>query len=263
MSAESVHHDAHHDAAHHDAVEGQAAAPRSPQAGHSGAHHPALAHHFDSLEQQQEAQSLGMWIFLASELLFFGGLFTVYTVARWAYPEAFAFASGHLVLWLGTLNTVVLLTSSLTMALAVRASQTCELRSLRGYLVLTIVLGVVFLGIKMTEYYLDYREHLIPGPMFSLAGHELPDPLPGGTREFTRHVELYFWIYFTMTGLHALHMIIGIGVLGVLLILARGGRYTTGYFAPIEIAGLYWHFVDIVWIFLFPLLYLIHHGGAA
>jgi cytochrome c oxidase subunit 3 len=222
--------------------------------------HPALAHHFDTLEQQQETQALGMWMFLASELLFFGGLFLCYTVARWANPEAFAYASSHLMLWLGTLNTAVLLTSSLTMALAVRAAQTGQQPALRLHLILTIALGTAFLVVKAVEYYLDYVEHLVPGPMFSLAGHHLPETLPTGSVEtFARRVELYFWLYFTMTGLHALHMIIGIVVLGVLLALARGGRYTTGYVAPIEITGLYWHFVDIVWIFLFPLLYLIGH----
>jgi cytochrome c oxidase subunit 3 len=218
----------------------------------SAERHPALAHHFDSLAQQQEAQILGMWMFLASELLFFGGLFTCYTVARWAYPEAFAYASGHLVLWLGTLNTAVLLASSLTMALAVRAAQTGQQPLLRLFLVLTMALGTAFLVVKGIEYYFDYREHLIPGSGFDPAGAEM-----GETRAFIRHVELYFWLYFTMTGLHALHMIIGIAVLGVLLARSRRGRYTTGYYAPIEMTGLYWHFVDIVWIFLFPLLYLI------
>jgi cytochrome c oxidase subunit 3 len=233
--------------------------PMPSEQAESAERHPALAHHFDSLEQQQEAQTLGMWIFLASELLFFGGLFTCYTVARWAYPEAFAYASGHLVLWLGTLNTVVLLTSSLTMALAVRAAQTGQQPLLRVFIALTMALGTAFLVVKGIEYYLDYREHLIPGSGFALADHELPVSADEA-RAFARHVELYFWLYFTMTGLHALHMIIGIGVLAVLLGLSRRGRYTTGYYAPIELAGLYWHFVDIVWIFLFPLLYLIGGG---
>jgi cytochrome c oxidase subunit III len=228
-------------------------APTPQEKAEQHAQHPALAHHFDTLAQQQETQALGMWMFLASELLFFGGLFLCYTVARWAHPDAFSYASSHLVLGLGTLNTAVLLTSSLTMALAVRAAQTGQQPGLRLHLVLTIALGTVFLVIKAIEYYLDYREHLIPGQMFSLAEHDPPTGLSA------EHVELYFWIYFTMTGLHALHMVIGIVILGTLLGLARGGRYTTGYVAPVEIAGLYWHFVDIVWIFLFPLLYLIGH----
>lgn len=228
---------------------------------HEAERHPALAHHFDSLEQQQEAQALGMWIFLASELLFFGGLFTAYTVFRWAYPDAYAYGSSHLVLWLGTLNTAVLLMSSLTMALAVRAAQTGQQPALRRHLALTILLGLVFLGIKGVEYYIDYRENLVPGRGFSLAGHEIPQIWREDVGLFSRHVQLYFWLYFTMTSVHALHMIIGIGVLAVLWVLAGQGRYTTGYYAPVDIAGLYWHFVDIVWIFLFPLLYLIGHGG--
>jgi cytochrome c oxidase subunit 3 len=238
-----------------------AAALREPRPGedaHRAAEHPALAEHFDTLEQQQEAVVLGMWVFLASEMLFFGGALAAYAVARWAYPLAFAHGSGHLVLGLGAANTVVLLGSSLTMALAVRAAQTGDRRHLRLFLGLTMLLGAAFLAVKGYEYYLDYLEHLIPGPGFSLAGHRLPPEVPAEqAAEFTRHVELYFWLYFALTGLHALHMVIGLGVLGVLLRRARGGRYADGYYAPVEAAGLYWHFVDIVWIFLFPLLYLI------
>jgi cytochrome c oxidase subunit 3 len=222
------------------------------------ANHPALAHHFDSLEQQHEAQTLGMWVFLASELLFFGGLFTAYTVFRYAYPEAFAFGSGHLVLALGTANTVILLGSSLTMALAVRAAQTGRRREQVFWLGMTLLLGTAFLGIKAVEYGKDYAEELIPGWNFTLDTKDLPRSVEDPAL-FVRHVELYFWLYFVMTGLHALHMVIGLAVLAVLLARAWRGRYTPEYYAPVELAGLYWHFVDIIWIFLFPLLYLI--GG--
>jgi cytochrome c oxidase subunit III len=241
---------------------GQPAPPAAPgDKSASAIRHPALAHHFDSLEQQQSAQTLGMWIFLATEMLFFGGAFTAYAVMRWQYPDAFAFGSHHLYLSLGALNTVVLLASSLTMALAVRAAQTRQLSPLRRFLGATIALGMAFLVVKGVEYSLDYRENLIPGARFSVALEDLPRALAAdGHSDFIRHVELYFWLYFAMTGLHALHMIIGIGVLAVLLLRSR--RFATGYYAPVEATGLYWHFVDVVWIFLFPLLYLIGaHAG--
>jgi cytochrome c oxidase subunit III len=209
------------------------------------AHHPALAHQFDSLEQQTEAATLGMWVFLVTEVLFFGGLFLTYAVYRAFYSAAFSAASHELDVLLGGINTAVLITSSLTMALAVHAAQLGQRRLLMTMLVLTMVLGAVFLGIKGFEYDHKFAEHHVPGATFEFE------------MEHFRHAQIFFSLYFLMTGLHAVHMVIGIGVLLVMWVWAWRGRITAEYSAPIEISGLYWHFVDIVWIFLFPLLYLI------
>jgi cytochrome c oxidase subunit 3 len=209
-------------------------------------HHPAaLAHQFDSLAQQQEAATLGMWVFLVTEVLFFGGLFITYAVYRWWYPEAFAAASHELLIWAGTTNTAVLITSSLTMALAVHAAQTGERRRLMTFLVVTMILGATFLGIKAFEYYTGYLEGHLPGAGFRFEAKHF------------QHAQIFFSLYYLMTGLHAVHMIIGLGVMAVMLWLSWRGTITAEYYTPIEISGLYWHFVDIVWIFLFPLLYLI------
>ena len=211
--------------------------------------HSALAEQFRDLEQQREASSLGMWVFLVTEIMFFGGLFLAYTVARTTHPAAFAQASRHLDVTLGSANTAVLIVSSLTMALAVHASQVGRRRALIAFLILTIALGCTFLGIKAIEYADKFHHHLVPGSGFSFSGPE------------ARPAELFFSLYFAMTGLHALHMVIGVGVVVVLLLRARRCRYTVQYHTPVELSGLYWHFVDIIWIFLFPLLYLIdiHH----
>ena len=205
----------------------------------------AYAHQFDSAEQQHGASQLGMWVFIAQEILFFGGLFVVYTVYRFTYPAAFAQASHHLDVTLGAINTVVLIGSSLTMALAVHAAQLGYRRTQALFLVLTIVLGSVFLGIKTIEYGHKFHEHLVPGPNFLFSGVE------------ARHAQIFFSLYFVMTGLHALHMIIGIVILAVLTVMAWRGSFDSAYYSPVELTGLYWHFVDIIWIFLFPLLYLI------
>jgi cytochrome c oxidase subunit 3 len=210
-------------------------------------HHPALAHHFDNLEQQQEAATLGMWVFLTTEVMFFGGMFLAYTLYRVWYPEAYTLGSHHLDVTLGAVNTAVLIGSSLTMALAVRAGHLGSRRGIITFLVLTMVLGSVFLGIKVVEYADKFEHHLVPGPSFEW--HEAP--------EVARQVQLFFSLYFAMTGMHALHMIIGLGVMAVLIVMARRNRFSAEYNTPVEVTGLYWHFVDIVWIFLFPLLYLI------
>ena len=213
---------------------------------HRPRHHPpALAHHFEDLGQQSEAATLGMWVFLVTEVLFFGGLFTAYSIYRAWYPEAFAVASHELDITLGTINTAVLITSSLTMALAVHSAQLGERTKLLIFLVLTMVLGAAFLGIKSVEYYEKFVEHHIPGPNFQFE------------EKYFRHAQIFFSLYFVMTGLHALHMIIGLGVMTWMLIWSWNGTITLEYSNPIEVSGLYWHFVDIVWIFLFPLLYLI------
>ena len=195
--------------------------------------------------QQYAADSLGMWAFLLTEIMFFGGLFLGYTVYRSMYPEAFAEASHHLDIWLGSINTAVLITSSLSMALAVHSAQTNQRRGLIRFLLLTVLLGLVFLGIKGTEYLHKFEEHLIPGANFAYPGPH------------AHQVQLYFSFYFGMTGLHAFHMIVGIGLLAALVWQAGRGRFSSDYYAPVELIGLYWHFVDIVWIFLFPLLYLL------
>ena len=209
--------------------------------------HPVgLAHHFDDMEQQTAAASLGMWLFLVTEIMFFGGLFAGYTVYRWKYPVAFAHASHETGLWLGMANTMVLLASSFTMAVAVRFAQLGKRRLIALFLILTIVLGCAFLVVKGFEYHHKYVDRHIPGPAFV---HIEPPPYEGQ--------QMYFLFYFTMTGMHALHMVVGVGLLAVVAVMAWRGRFTVTYNAPVEMVGLYWHFVDVVWIFLFPLLYLI------
>ncbi|MCC6763758.1 MAG: cytochrome c oxidase subunit 3 family protein [Deltaproteobacteria bacterium] len=204
----------------------------------------AYAHQFDSAEHQHGAAQLGMWVFIAQEILFFGGLFVAYTVYRFMYPAAFAQSSHHLDVVLGSFNTAVLIASSLTMALAVHGAQLGKRWAQVIFLLATIFLGCVFLGVKTIEYGHKFHEHLIPGPNFLFDGD-------------ARHAQIFFSLYFVMTGLHALHMVIGIAVLGVLVWRAARGAYGSAYYSPVELTGLYWHFVDIVWIFLFPLLYLI------
>ncbi|MBK5292833.1 MAG: cytochrome c oxidase subunit 3 family protein [Acidobacteriia bacterium] len=209
------------------------------------AHAPGLAHQFDDLDQQLDATTLGMWLFLAQEIMFFGGLFAAYAIYRSHYPEAFAAASHHLDIRLGGFNTVVLIFSSLTMALGVRAAQMGKNKTVFNYLLVTFMLGNLFLVVKAFEYHHKYVEGLIPGPWFS--AHGATDPA----------VQMFFCLYFAMTGMHALHMVVGGGLLIYFMVQARRERYHAHYFGPIEIMGLYWHFVDIVWIFLFPLLYLL------
>jgi cytochrome c oxidase subunit 3 len=192
-----------------------------------------------------------MWVFLATEVMFFGGLFLAYVVYRTWYPDAFAASSHHLDVQLGAINTAVLIMSSLTMALAVHAAQIGNRRGILMFLFWTIVLGGVFLGIKAVEYSDKFEHHLIPGSMFMWDG-------PGN---LARPAQIFYSLYFAMTGMHALHMVIGVGLMLVMMWMAYRGRFSAEYYSPIEIAGLYWHFVDIVWIFLFPLLYLIGRHG--
>jgi len=206
---------------------------------------PELRHHFGSLTAQKEASSLGMWIFLATEVLFFGGMFTAYAIYRSTYRTAFEGASNLLDIRLGAVNTGVLILSSLTMALAVWAASHGMKNRIVAFLAATMLLGTVFLGIKVVEYAEKFERHEVPGPHF-VVPHGLP-----------RQSEMFFSLYFCMTGLHALHMIVGIGLLSWLVAKARRGAFTARYNTPVEMVGLYWHFVDIVWIFLFPLLYLL------
>jgi cytochrome c oxidase subunit 3 len=217
----------------------------------------APAHQFNDLTQQHEAGTLGMWAFLTTEIMFFGGLFAAYTIYRSLYLPAFEAGSRLLDIRLGAVNTGVLIGSSLTMALAVRAAQTNRRKALAVFLVLTMVLGAMFLGIKSFEYMHKFEHSLVPGIRFAPDAEDLAAmqhwraPIP--------HVELFLCFYFFMTGMHALHMIVGLGILTVILIMSLRGRFSADYYSPVEVSGLYWHFVDIVWIFLFPLLYLI--GG--
>jgi cytochrome c oxidase subunit 3 len=208
------------------------------------------AHQFDDLEQQREAGSLGMWVFLATEVMVFGALFTGYVAFRSANPEAFAEASRQLNVLIGGINTVVLLASSLTMALAVQAAQLGKRQKLISCLVLTALLGTMFMVLKAVEYYLDYRDDLVPNLAFK------PEQwLDRGVNP--ERVQLFLLFYYIMTGLHALHLTIGIGVLVVIAFMARRGSFSPEHYGPVEVTGLYWHFVDVIWIFLLPLLYLI------
>jgi cytochrome c oxidase subunit 3 len=209
----------------------------------------AVAHHFDDVEQQHEAATLGMWAFLVTEIMFFGGMFLAYTVYRSVYPDAFTHASNHMDVVLGTVNTAVLIGSSLSVAMAVHAAHASKPKALLVYLFVTIALGAAFLGIKFVEYHHHFEAHLVPGWNFAYEG---ADP---------RHAAIFFSFYFTMTGMHAVHMIIGIGMFFVLAWNSWRGRYSHLYYTPVELGGLYWHFVDIVWIFLFPLFYLVGRHG--
>ena len=209
---------------------------------------PAREQQFDDLGQQTEAAHLGMWLFLATEVLFFGGLFAAYAIYRFSYPHAFAAASHELLMWAGVLDTTILLCSSFVMAMAVHSAQTGSRRLLAFLLLLSAAIGAGFLVLHGYEYYRDFAEHHIPGKSFRYDG-----PAPDNK------VQLFFTLYFCMTGLHSLHVLIGVGVLTVLAWQAWRGKFTKEYYTPVEVGGLYWHFVDIVWVFLFPLFYLVAH----
>lgn len=204
-----------------------------------------LQHHFVNLEQQYSASSLGMWVFLVTEVLFFGGLFCGYTIYRMLYPEAFGMASNQLDVTMGAFNTAVLIASSFTMVLAVHSARFGKKIPLIMNLILTLIFGSIFLGVKAIEYSQKWAHHLVPGVHFSF-----PDAVGPGA-------ELFYCFYFAMTGLHAFHMVIGFGLIIHLIINSMRGKYTAEYNTPVDMIGLYWHLVDIVWIFLFPLLYLI------
>ena len=263
--------------------------------GHDPHHNHLVHHHFDDMEQQREANTLAMWAFLVTEIMMFGGLFFVYSLYRYNFHTAYTYGSSRLNIPLGTANTFVLLFSSLTMVLAVHAAQTRSRKALVGWLLATIVLGTAFIGIKAIEWKADYDEGLVPALSWdprhwpekgipknvvgSVVGENRPQAssssiagAPAGVDSndasanevpiagpmFTRQVMMYFVIYFCMTGLHAIHMIVGLIIVGIMAFMGWRGNFTNGNDQPVEIVGLYWHFVDIVWIFLFPLLYLIH-----
>ena len=209
------------------------------------AHEAHLEHHFDSAEQQFGAASLGMWIFLLTELMFFGGVLVAFATYFMTFYESFEAASNELSLGIGTANTIVLLTSSYTMVRAVAAARSEGPRAQVRWLFATMALGTVFLGVKAYEYASKFSAGLVPGSNFS------------STSPTVALDELFFSFYFFLTGLHAIHMIIGLGILGWLTWKARSGSFTSSWFTPVELTGLYWHFVDLVWIFLFPMLYLL------
>jgi cytochrome c oxidase subunit 3 len=210
---------------------------------------PHLAHHFADPQQQHDTATLGMWVFLATEVMVFGGLFLAYAVYRLANPAEFAEASRRLNVVFGGVNTVVLLTSSLTMALAVSWVRIGRRQLVTVGLALTALLGTVFLVIKGFEYHGDYEENLMPGLAFKDA--QWPNPLR------PERVKMFLVIYYIMTGLHAVHLIIGIGLIAILAVMSWRDRFTPAYYYPVEVGGLYWHFVDVIWVFLLPLLYLV------
>ena len=229
--------------------------------GHGGhVHNPLVAHQFDDLAQQKEAGILGMWSFLATEIMFFGGALLAYAIYRGNYHYAFAAAS-NLEMWkVGLFNTFVLLASSYTVVRAVHHAQHGNNEKVFKWIIITILFGLAFIGIKAYEYHHVYAENLIPGPNFDkqdltdphrhFDGHHFPEYL-------RRPAQIFFSFYFALTGIHALHMVVGVGIMLWVAWMAKKKEFSTDYYNPVEIAGLYWHFVDIVWIFLYPLLYLV------
>lgn len=233
----------------------------------------ALKHHFEDIEQQRGAERLGMWMFLATEVLFFGGVFLAYTVYRLYYPKDFADISGRLNIAVAGLNTLLLLTSSMTITFAIRACQLGNRSAMLGCLAITWVLGAAFLGFKAYEYWQDYHEGLMPWR--TNFGYEKvhdprnPDGPPTTLNEqwvrdgvAPQRVRLFMTFYFAMTGIHGIHILVGLGVIGYLW--ARGylGWLTPDRYAAVEVSSLYWHLVDAIWLFLMPLLYLAgpHHS---
>lgn len=236
-----------------------------------GHHDPHLAHHFEDRAQQDESHSLGLWIFLATEIMFFGGLFLAFTVYHVLYPEAFGLASSRLDVNLGVINTVVLLVSSFTMAMAVHSAQVGKRNRLLVYLAITFLCACGFMVIKGKEWTTKYEHHNIPGPSFSF---KLDDPhaaetghaLTAAQQEailvkdpyVERHAQMFFVMYFCLTGLHGFHVLCGMGIIAWMFVRARRNEFGPTWNTPIELTGLYWHLVDVIWIYLFPLIYLIH-----
>ena len=240
--------------------------------------HSLVAHQFEDRYQQKEAATLGMWTFLATEVLFFGALLVAYTVYRHKYPEDFRQGAMNLKWFLGGINTAVLLLSSFSMAMAVHSAAVGSNPKIVRYLILTIVIGGAFLGIKACEYYIEYREHLIPGSNFRYEeppeeqvgafvgtiekiqhGFDKVAPPIDKSEKRTEHEQMFFLFYFILTGIHATHMIVGIAIMLVLIWMAKKEMFSAKWHNPVENFGLYWHFVDIVWVFLFPTLYLLRN----
>jgi len=270
----------------------------SPNVTHDAEHPAHLAHHFDTPRQQSESGKLGMWLFLATEVILFGGLFCAYAVYRANHPEIFVYAHRYLDKTLGAINTAILICSSFTVAWAVRCAQRGKNRAVVVLLGLTILCAFGFLGIKAVEYEHKWKEGLLwgkryrphaerseprqaapaaalrtPPPSANAEEASTITPAPAGPAglagksaaavdehagEEPKNVQTFFSVYFAMTGLHGVHVIAGMIVLGIMLVRARRGEFGPEYFAPVDLAGLYWHVVDLIWIYLFPLLYLIH-----
>ncbi len=253
-----------HGRASHEASLDSLHGPGSQHEGHAHGHeaeHSLLHHHFDDMEQQREATALGMWTFLSTEVMMFGALMFVYSLYRFLHHDEWLAGSHSLNFKLGFLNTLVLLVSSLTMAMGVHAAQLKEKKRMLMFLGFTWVLGLTFLVIKGFEWTADYNEGLIPGFNWDPRPHNFETLM--GTGFNLQSYQMYFVIYFCMTGLHAIHMIIGLGLVAYFMMLGQRGHFTNGNDQPVELLGLYWHFVDIVWVFLFPLLYLIGGGHVA
>ena len=222
----------------------------------SASHQTILAHQFDDLHQQKESVTLGMWAFLVTEVMFFGGAFLGYAVYRFYYPEAFAYGSSLESWRIGAFNTVVLLISSLTVALAVHEAQAGNNRGVIRYLLITIALALVFVGIKAIEYRHIIQHGHAPWQRWTEGYYAGDNPAPG-VHAAHKATTIFFSFYFAMTTIHAIHMLIGVGLFIWLIKLARRNRFSPEYYNPVEVVGLYWHFVDIVWIFIYPLFYLI------
>lgn len=204
-----------------------------------------LQHHFTDSRQQHESAKLGMWLFLLTEVLLFGGLFLAYAVFRAWNPETFINANKELDVILGAVNTIVLITSSLTMALAIRSVQLDRKEAAVKFLLVTLLFALTFLVIKYFEYSHKFHEGQLPGKFYTFEGIEGTNP------------HIFFSVYFMMTGLHGIHVLVGIVVITWMITRIRKNEFSSQYYTPLEITGLYWHLVDMIWIFLFPLLYLI------
>lgn len=211
----------------------------------SSTHTQFMQHHFVDAEQQFDAAKMGMWIFLVTEILFFGGLFAAYIVYRSWYPELFTLASTELDTLLGGINTLVLIGSSLTVALSIRAAQLNQKKQIIIQLSITLALAMVFLIIKYFEWTHKFHLGIFPGEFYTFDGIDHPQ------------ANVFFSLYYLMTGLHGIHVVVGIGLMIWLLWRAMKDHFNSEYYTPLEITGLYWHLVDIIWIFLFPLFYLI------
>jgi len=241
----------------------------------SDSHSPVLKHHFDNLEQQHSAERLGMWMFLVTEVLFFSGLFVAYTAYRHLYPGEFKLASSHLILWIAAVNTALLITSSLTMTFAIRCAQLGDRSGLIRNLLITAILGTGFMGFKAYEYATDYEERLVPGRLFreshlakeveeeaakKNAGKSVTDAGYVNPEPTLHRIQIFLCFYYIMTGIHGLHLVIGIGCVLWLVQQAATGKIPRENYSTVEVVSLYWHLVDMIWLFLMPLLYLAGAG---
>ncbi len=216
---------------------------------HEHAHHERQQHHFVSMEQQFDASKMGMWLFLITEILLFSGMFVAYAVYRVMNPEVF-FGVSKLLDWkLGGFNTIVLLASSFTVALGIHYIQKNDQKKMIWCLIITVICACIFMVVKYFEYTGKFSHGIFPGEFYHPHGDYAQYDFP--------YAPQFFSIYYVMTGIHGLHVLIGIGIFIWLIVRANKGHFTNEYYTPIELSGLYWHLVDIIWIFLFPLLYLI------